>query len=231
MEIPKIIHQTWKDETIPEQFVDSVNSWKNLHQDWKYLLWTDEMNINFLETHFPDFLDTYHKYESHIQRVDAIRYFILYKFGGVYVDLDFHCFKNILPIIKDGDCAFGLEHSSHSSVHEKEMIISNAIMASKPEAGFMRLLCDELFHPSVSSFEDKNNMILETTGPFMLTRLYEKHRDDVTLNVKIIEAEYLYPLTKDEINQELLTNIKNNVINDQLKNAYALHYYWGSWWN
>jgi len=230
MEIPKIIHQTWKDEIIPEQFVDSVNSWKNLHPEWEYRLWTDEMNESFIETYFPDFLETYLNYEKHIQRVDAIRYFILYKFGGVYVDLDFFCFKNIVPLISDSDCVFGVEHSSHSLIHGKEMIISNAIMASVPKAAFTKLICDELLNPSFLSNADKNNTVLETTGPFMLTRLYEKYSNNIELNVKIVEAKYLYPLSKEEVNEELLTNIKNNVISDKLKDAYAVHYYWGSWW-
>ncbi|AOM80174.1 glycosyltransferase family 32 protein [Pedobacter steynii] len=230
MEIPAIIHQTWKNAAIPEEFAASVNSWKNLHPDWKYSLWTDDMNVGFLESYFPDFLDIYRSYPSHIQRVDAVRYFILYQFGGIYVDLDFYCFKHISPILENCHCAFGLEHALHSAIHHKKMIISNAFMACKAKSEFMKLICEELYHPSVATFKDKNDMILETTGPFMLTRVYEQHQHDETLKVKIIEPEFLYPLTKDEINKELLADIEKNVVAENLKDAYGLHYYWGSWW-
>lgn len=231
MEIPKIIHQTWKNESIPVQLINCVNSWKANHEDWKYILWTDEMNYNFLEKHYPLFLPIYNNYESAIQKVDAVRYFILYHFGGVYIDLDFYCFKNISPIISGADCAFGLEHDDHVLVHKKNMIISNAIMASKPGSKFFKLLCNELYEAEITVFNDRNEMVLETTGPFMLTRVYERNRKNTLLNVHIIKSDYLYPLPKDTINQELQVNIENGIISDELKSAYALHYYWGSWWN
>ena len=42
-----------------------------------------------METKFPEFLDLYDGYNSEIQRADAVRYFLLYEYGGVYADLDF----------------------------------------------------------------------------------------------------------------------------------------------
>ena len=39
--------------------------------------------------------EIYDNYDVNIKRVDAVRYFYLYHFGGLYVDLDFECIKNI----------------------------------------------------------------------------------------------------------------------------------------
>ena len=36
----------------------------------------------------PNFLAPYRSYPYDIQRADAIRYFILFEFGGLYLDLD-----------------------------------------------------------------------------------------------------------------------------------------------
>jgi hypothetical protein len=51
-------------------------------------LWTDEKSREFIATEYPWFIDTFDNYPHPIQRADAIRYFVLAHFGGVYLDLD-----------------------------------------------------------------------------------------------------------------------------------------------
>lgn len=43
------------------------------------------------QEHYPWFLPTFLAYPYSIQRVDAIRYFLLYHHGGIYIDLDMGC--------------------------------------------------------------------------------------------------------------------------------------------
>lgn len=56
--------------------------------DFTYKLWTDELALDFIKTHYPWFLPTYLGYKFDIQRADVIRYFVLHKYGGIYMDLD-----------------------------------------------------------------------------------------------------------------------------------------------
>jgi inositol phosphorylceramide mannosyltransferase catalytic subunit len=88
---PKIIHQTWKNTEIPEKWKISQQEWLRLHptdKGWQYILWTDDMNREYIKNKYPDFLSVYDSFKYPIQRADAIRYFILKDFGGVYSDLD-----------------------------------------------------------------------------------------------------------------------------------------------
>lgn len=59
-----------------------------MHPDFEFKLWTDESSIDFLKEHYNWFLPTFLEYKFDIQRADAIRYFVLHKYGGVYMDLD-----------------------------------------------------------------------------------------------------------------------------------------------
>src|SRR5947209_7161400 len=104
MAIPRIIHQTWKDEQIPVAFRDMVATWKQHHPQWEYRLWTDTANREFIQSHYPEFLTFYDLYPSHIQRVDAFRYLLLYTFGGVYVDLDFECLLPLEELLSGHKC-------------------------------------------------------------------------------------------------------------------------------
>lgn len=37
---------------------------------------------------YPWFLDTYDGYPNPVQRVDALKYFLMLHYGGVYIDMD-----------------------------------------------------------------------------------------------------------------------------------------------
>lgn len=60
-------------------------------------LWTDATARHFIQTHYPSFLATYDSYEYNIQRADAIRYFVLHRYGGIYMDLDVSTFCLLCP--------------------------------------------------------------------------------------------------------------------------------------
>ena len=66
--------------------------------DYTFKFWTDEMNLQLVKESYPSLLETYIGYEYPIQRADSIRYMILHKFGGVYLDLDIGCLKRYLHV-------------------------------------------------------------------------------------------------------------------------------------
>jgi hypothetical protein len=41
--IPKLIHQSYKDTTLPNDFKDYQKSWNAQHPSWTYQFWTDEV--------------------------------------------------------------------------------------------------------------------------------------------------------------------------------------------
>ena len=91
--IPLILHRTWRDHNIPEHWSQSYKKCEETykHRNWTSILWTDATIRSFLTEHYNNFLPTYESYPYDIQRVDAARYFILYHYGGVYLDLDVSC--------------------------------------------------------------------------------------------------------------------------------------------
>lgn len=227
MEIPHIIHQTWKDENIPLHLKSYVETWKIHHPGWDYILWTDVMNREFILEEAPGFMSVYDGYPYAIQRVDAVRYFILKKYGGVFVDLDFECLKCIAPLLHGAQFVAGLEPDTHARSHQKDIIISNAFMASVPGGSFIQALCENVMRNNFLKYyrEPGFNYVLDCAGPFMLTKAYKAfdHKEQIA----ILPAEVLFPLIKDSktgaVNRENIQLVKNT--------AYAIHHYWGSWWH
>ncbi|KAF5003156.1 hypothetical protein FDECE_10301 [Fusarium decemcellulare] len=90
-QIPRILHQTCKNDTIPKMWAESQKSCLKTYSDFEYKLWTDESARAFLEAEYPWFVYTWDNYPFPIQRADAIRYFVLYHYGGLYLDMDTIC--------------------------------------------------------------------------------------------------------------------------------------------
>jgi Mannosyltransferase OCH1 and related enzymes len=130
--IPRVIHQTWKGPRLPARYRAFADTWRRAHPDWQWRLWTDADNARFVAQEFPELLALYLGYPQHIQRVDVIRYLLLYRLGGLYVDLDFECFRGVAPLLHGQQCVLSLEADAHNAVHRTRRIVSNAFMAAVP---------------------------------------------------------------------------------------------------
>jgi mannosyltransferase OCH1-like enzyme len=227
--IPKIIHQTWKDKKIPMLYQPLIDTWRENHTDWQFVLWTDEMNRDLIEKKHPDFLSSYDSFPLNIQRVDAARYFILYEYGGVYIDLDFECLANIEPLLSGYDSVFAMEPLEHCLPFEKQMIICNAFMACTATNDFFYEICSNLKNTSFNNCQSSSMAVLESTGPLKLTEVYDKYLNKELVN--ILSSNTVYPLSKSD-RRTLLNGEKMSLkIKKRLDEAYAIHYFLGSWWN
>ena len=181
--IPRIIHQTWKDNNLPPDFKLSKESWQQMHPGWTYILWTDEMNRNLIATDFPWFLEYYDNYEYNIQRADAIRYFILWKYGGIYSDLDVlatKCFETVLTDMENKDKTIALVSSGNLDSHA-----SNWLMISTRYNSFWK----EVWRALVDSYQNKNCSwcfgkhlkVMYSTGPGMINAVSKNSSVSVLL--------------------------------------------------
>ena len=54
----------------------------------------------FLFSKYPDLLPQYKKLDLMIMKIDFMKYIILYRYGGLYADVDSICLKKIDPFNK-----------------------------------------------------------------------------------------------------------------------------------
>ena len=221
--IPRILHQTWKDETVPPDLKIFQRTWQSHHPDWQYCLWTDNDIREFIRQHYAWFLPIYDQYPKHIMRVDAVRYFILFHYGGVYADLDFQCVKPVDRLLADKQMVLGLEPSAHLDVHFPQkgavtQLVCNAFMASVPSHPFWEHVFKQLvaYHRAGDP--------LDATGPFLLTRAYESYspKNAITL----APSDFLYPISSGQSWDELEPAVQTRIS----EKAYAIHHWHGTWW-
>lgn len=175
MDIPKIIHQTYKSiEEIPEHWKESHNQWKKLHPEAVYMFWSDKSMDSFVKKNFPEFYSYYKKFPYTIQRVDAFRYMILYTYGGIYSDLDIVPNKNVFNEMGHGDLFLTYSANSYG-------LYTNMLMASKSQHPFWLEVIEEMKKKEKFYYIGKHLRVFNTTGPFMLNRVCQNTTHNITL--------------------------------------------------
>jgi mannosyltransferase OCH1-like enzyme len=174
--IPKIIHLTWKNKTIPKEWSHVIDKWKKTHPNWEIHYTTDEDNRAYIEKNHPDFLSIYDQYPYGIQRADAIRYFYLKDMGGVYADLDIEPIKNIEKYLTNTEADALLVYSGNVKV------FTNSFMASPKNSPFWDNVIEALKHPKLPWYAFGCHLtVMYSTGPLMLDRVAKEYKRPIAL--------------------------------------------------
>lgn len=104
--IPKIIHQTFYRSDLPDELQKNVHRLKNLNPGWEYRFYDDNAIIDFLKTNYPPhILNHFESIDSRYgaARADLFRYLLLYKCGGMYLDIKSSATKPLDSVLKEDD--------------------------------------------------------------------------------------------------------------------------------
>ncbi len=89
MAIPKIIIQTFKTSELPWITRFHINHMKKKNPEWEYAFYDDMRILSFFEKEYPkEYLEAYKSLTIGAAKADFFRYAVLYKTGGVYLDID-----------------------------------------------------------------------------------------------------------------------------------------------
>jgi len=175
---PKIIHQTWKTHSIPPLLKFYSIRCQKVNEDYVYAMWTDNDIYDFINAEFHWFMPVFEAYKTPLQRADAARYFILYKYGGWYMDLDTECKDSFNSLVaeanEDSEIFFSTEPDEHSAWHYGgRRILSNAIMGSVKGHNFWKTFCSYLAYFQ----RDRDDRAVFSTGPVALTDFFQDFKD------------------------------------------------------
>lgn len=107
--IPPIIHFIWYQDlyethpevtSIPHDGSQAPRFCTEKNPGFTVNIWNETAARALLEKDYSWFLPTYDGYRHPIQRIDAAKYFILWHYGGIYMDLDVACRKSLVPLIE-----------------------------------------------------------------------------------------------------------------------------------
>jgi hypothetical protein len=95
--IPKVIYLSYKTKDIPEYV---ISKWKKVYPDYEIKLYDNNDCIQFLDKEFgKEYVDIFNYIKDGPIKADFWRVCILYKYGGIYSDIDIEPLVNINKII------------------------------------------------------------------------------------------------------------------------------------
>jgi mannosyltransferase OCH1-like enzyme len=195
--VPRIIHQTYRTTQIPFRWMKSRYSVLKQHpasEGWQHMFWTDNKIRSFIQANYTWFLPTFDSYPYPVQKVDAFRYFALYHYGGIYLDLDVGARQSLA----------GLLHYPVIFPKTEPIGFSNDFMVANPK--------HPLFHRIIHNLHNYNHYylfpfftVLMSTGPCFLSFMYYWSPEEVIKDVFILPEE-LY----SKPGESMLTHVEGN---------------------
>lgn len=151
-------------------------------------LWTADASRSFLAEHYAWFLPTYDGFKYPIQRIDAVRYFLVRHFGGIYIDLDNVGHHDPSPF-EHGDsltpdsqgCTASLEPLRYFPAWVTDGgrgALSNNVLAGSPNHPFWVMLTESIVEYSWT-YPLPYLTVSYATGQWFLTAMWEKHHREL----------------------------------------------------
>jgi hypothetical protein len=224
--VPKIIHFIWiGPRPFPRESVENVRTWMARHPEWTCCFWTDRdrptpcpgMQLRRVQSiQWAHLKHCYSTSDNFGEKSDLLRYEILYREGGVYVDHDVACMKAFDPLNSAFDFYCGIDMPYTSSLPSC-IFTTNNLIGSK--AGH------PILQQCMESLAEQWEKIAEE---------YPGGDRDAMLNRTLHRTFYLFGEAvkachnKDENRDIVLPAYFFDAPNDELA-LYARHKYAGLW--
>ena len=171
--IPLNIYQTWHTKKIPPKMLETINLIKNLNPRFNYQLFDDNDCREFIKSNFePSVLDAFDTLIPGAYKADLWRYCILYKNGGIYLDIKYKPLNNFRFIT--------MTEKEHWVLDADRTGIYNALMICKPGNEILLKAINKIIENVKNKYY--GNSALEPTGPQLLAKYFnsiEKKKFDM----------------------------------------------------
>lgn len=174
-EWPRTFHRVWLDEPERDVFAGWRDELSALHPDWDVRTWADSTELDWL-VNGAEFREALER-DPFGRAPDVLRYELLWRFGGVYIDTDFQALKPLDSLLDDGKPFVGWEN---------ERTCCTAMLGAPPAHPAIGQLIELLPERLAATWDQPAN---RAVGPEFLTEHW-RERDDV----KRLPVGVLYPV-------------------------------------
>ena len=161
--IPLNIYQTWHTKELPSKMLQTCNLIKSENPEFNHYLYDDNDCREFIKANFEiDVLNAYDNLIPGAYRADLWRYCILYKNGGIYLDIKFKC-ANSFKLIELTDREYFVQDRNPIDIY-------NALLVTKPGNEIMLKCINKIVENVNNKYYGSNS--LEPTGPHMICQYF-----------------------------------------------------------
>jgi mannosyltransferase OCH1-like enzyme len=206
--VPLNIYQSWHSNKIPTKMRETIYSLLDMNPEFDYYLYSDDACRNFIKDNFnEDVVAAFDSFKPGAYKSDLWRYCILYKLGGVYLDIKFKSVVPLAPIIEKNpeilvrDLSLSLSFEMNSKVY-------NGFMVSPPNNPIFKETIEDIVRSSRLKLYKTG--YLDITGPGCLLRVIEKNRGYTY--IYSVNFYYSYKNIYDFIKSKVIAIYYNNTL-------------------
>lgn len=228
--IPKLIHQTWRSETLPVVFQKMRDANIDCNKDFEFKLWYHTPGPptidEFIEKEYPDIYQIFQKAKYGVQKSDIARLAILHHYGGIYFDLDMLCLKSIDTLIdyNDNSVYIAMEPSEQTKrVFGKDNVLCNAFIAAPAKHELFKQALEEvkMLH---ARHGDAIYNIFNAFGADLLAKAMSS--DALFKTCRFINRNLVYPISDPKFSELPSSQADAAMLKEgKYGNSYMVHYW------
>lgn len=217
--IEKNIFQSWFTKDLNETLRSIIDRFKDLNKDYNYYLYDDNDMDNFVNTHYPgEISDCYNKLNIIVAKVDFWRYLVLYKYGGVYLDMDSCINLPLNNLIEDKDEAIITAEGNPG------LYVQWALIFRKGHPILKKVI--ELIVDNIKTNKYPND-IIKMTGPFIYTEAINQiHKENFgnAIDHSSISNDTDVSYTSNDLTYRIYGKDYNGYFSFRYNNSYNILY-------
>ena len=205
--IPKVIHYCWfGGSPLPEDVKKCLASWKKHCPEYEIIEWNEsnfDINSNC-------YIKEAYEAKKYAFVTEYVRLFVMYEYGGIYMDTDVELVKNLDDFLKNH--AFSGFESSNS--------LQSAVMASEKH---FKLFGDLLEYYENRHFLNDDGSYDTTTNTVTITKMCKKYGLVLNNKYQVIDGFALYP-------NDYFCPLENETgVLKKTENTVAIHWFAKTW--
>lgn len=206
--IPKIIHYIWLGgNPLPKIAEKCIKSWQKFCPDYEIKRW-DESNVNI---EFNEYCKQAYEAKKYAFVSDVLRFDILKKEGGIYLDIDVELLKSLDDL---------LSHKLITGFENDSYIAPGLILGAEPNNGLITELLNEYNNKSfavTSGMKNQETICAIFTNKIRSLGFEINNTTQEKEGVKIFASEYFCPKSMSD---GRITKTEN---------TYSIHHYASTW--
>jgi len=198
--VPLTIYESWHSNHVPTKMRETIYSLLDMNPEFDYYLYSDEACRKFIQDNFnEDVVAAFDALKPGAYKSDLWRYCILYKKGGVYLDIKFKSLVPLAPIIEKNPEIFVRDIPINLNF-DFDSYVYNAFMVSPPN--------NPIFKGSIEDIVNNCKLRLYKTGPLDITgpgcliKIIKKHREET-----YVDSLLFYNSTRNPIEFLITQNV------------------------
>ncbi len=196
--IPKKLHFTFGTKDLPKVYRDNLARWQRACPKWEHCFYTDLDIYAFFKTHFPHYYKELEKIPYKVVLADCFRYAVLFVYGGCYTDIDTFPLQELPEKWLFYQCVVGYEYQPSKfpelfrpTKGHRETLCQWTLLSEPSHFLYERALAEAFTRLKRANYQLKTaSHILEATGPYMMTDVFERYQYQNQKTLLLLDADY-----------------------------------------